>query len=86
VLKVADLLCPYSQSEARMTRRFCFSLSLIALASACTAAIRNTPGATEAALMQSDRDFAVEATRAESRAGCRSLRPTPFAFAIAATW
>jgi hypothetical protein len=43
-----------------MTRRFCFSLSLIALASACTAAIRNTPGATETALMQSDRDFAVE--------------------------
>jgi ketosteroid isomerase-like protein len=60
VLKVADLLCPYSQSEARMTRRFCFSLSLIALASACTAAIRNTPDATDTTLMQSDRDFAAE--------------------------
>jgi ketosteroid isomerase-like protein len=43
-----------------MTRRFCFSLSLIALASACTAAIRNTPGATDTTLMQSDRDFGAE--------------------------
>ena len=42
-----------------MTRLY-FSLALIALASACSTAIRNTSDATEAALMQSDRDFAVE--------------------------
>ena len=43
-----------------MTRRLCFSLALVALASACTGAISNTSGGTESALMQSDRDFAVE--------------------------
>jgi ketosteroid isomerase-like protein len=43
-----------------MIRRRYLSLPLIALASACTTAIKNTSGATENELMQSDRDFAVE--------------------------
>ncbi|MDQ6871780.1 MAG: nuclear transport factor 2 family protein [Gemmatimonadota bacterium] len=48
------------------------SLTFIALAAACTAAIKNTAGVTDSSLMQADRDFAV-ATHARGIEGWMSF-------------